>query len=216
MELKLDLHIHTKYSNDGFMGIPELIKQAKKRGLSGIAITDHDTCKGLDEALKIGKKEKFLIIPGIEIKSKHGDILGLGITTPVKRGMSAKETVSKIHELSGMAIAAHPYSLVFHPSGVGGKVKTAGFDAIEIFNSRTYYSNKIAEQTAEKYGLSKVASSDSHLIGEIGNSYTIVNCKPDIKSVLNEIKNGRTKTVGRLTPLKSIMNWYYLRLKRSL
>ena len=216
MELKLDLHIHTKYSHDGFMELPELIKQAKKRGLSGVAITDHDTCNGLDEAMKVGKKEKFLVIPGIEIKSKHGDILGLGITTPVKRGMSAKETVSKIHELGGLAIAPHPYSLVFHPNGVREKTKTAGFDAIEIFNSRTYYSNKIAEQTAEKYGLSKVASSDSHLIGEIGNSYTIVNCRPDIKSVLNEIKNGRTKTVGRLTPLKSIMNWYYMRLKRSL
>ena len=212
--MKLDLHIHTKYSLDGFMGITELVRHAKDVGLSGIAVTDHDTCDALSDAIKIGKKENILVIPGIEIKSRHGDILGLGITDVIERRMSAKDTVSKIHELGGIAIAAHPYSVVFHPCGVKGKVKTAGFDAIEVFNSRTYISNNMAFKVAKKMKIPMVASSDSHLVGEVGNSYTIVDCRYNVGSVLDEIRQGRTEIVCGLTPLRSIMTWYYQRFRK--
>ncbi len=214
MKLKLDLHIHTKYSHDGFMEVSEVVRSAKEAGLSGVAVTDHDTCDALDEAIRLGKKEKLLVVPGIEVKSKHGDILGLGITTVVERGMSAKDTVSMIHELGGVAVAAHPYSLVFHPTGVRGKVKSAGFDAIEVFNSRTYFSNGMAFRAARDEGIPMVASSDAHLAGEIGNSYTVVDCRCDVRSVLDEIRAGRTEVVCGLTGLGSIMGWYWQRLGR--
>lgn len=214
MNLKLDLHMHTKYSPDGFMEVGELICRAKERGLSGVAITDHDCCDALLEASEIGKRGDFLVIPGIEVKSKHGDILGLGITEVVERRLSARETVKKIHDLGGLAIAAHPYSLVFHPSGVRGEVKSAGFDAIEVFNSRTYFSNGMAFRVAKDAGIPMTASSDSHLLGEIGNSYTVVDCKCEVGSVLDEIRAGRTEIVCGLTPLSSIMSWYFQRLRR--
>ncbi|MEA3342595.1 MAG: PHP domain-containing protein [archaeon] len=212
--MKLDLHIHTKYSRDGFMEVSEVVRRAKEAGLSGVAVTDHDTCDALSEAIRLGKKEKLLVVPGIEVKSKHGDILGLGITSVVERRMSAKDTVSVIHELGGVAVAAHPYSLVFHPTGVRGRVKTAGFDAIEVFNSRTYFSNGMAFRAAKSAGIPMVASSDAHLSGEIGNSYTVVDCRCDVKSVLDEVRAGRTEVVSRLTPIRSVMSWYYQRLRR--
>ena len=214
MKLKLDLHIHTKYSRDGFMEVSEVVRRAKEAGLSGVAITDHDTCDAISEAIRLGKKEGLLVVPGIEVKSKHGDILGLGITSVVERGMSAKDTVSAIHELGGVAVAAHPYSLVFHPTGVRGEVKSAGFDAIEVFNSRTYFSNGMAFRAARDAGISMVASSDAHLAGETGNSYTVVDCRCDVKSVLGEVRAGRTEVVCGLTPIRSVMSWYWQRLRR--
>jgi len=214
MKLKVDLHMHTKYSHDGFMEVSDVIRGAERAGLDCVAVTDHDTCAAIPGVLKAGKKAGMLVIPGIEIKSRHGDILGLGITEVVERGMSAKDTVSKIHELGGVAVAAHPYSLVFHPTGVRGEVKSAGFDAIEVFNSRTYFSNGMAYRVAKSRGIPMVASSDAHLVGEIGNSYSIVDCKRDVSSILDEVRAGRTKVVGGLTGLGSIMSWYWQRLRR--
>ena len=50
--MKYDLHIHSKYSSDGILEVKEIVKAAIKRGLDGIAITDHNTIKGGIEAKK--------------------------------------------------------------------------------------------------------------------------------------------------------------------
>ena len=61
--LKLDLHVHSKYSDDG-MGTPrEIIKSIQKLGLDGVSITDHNTVAGSLKALKIAPKD-FIVIPG--------------------------------------------------------------------------------------------------------------------------------------------------------
>ncbi len=215
MKLKIDLHVHTKYSPDGFMDVSLVIGRAKAAGLAGVAITDHNTCGAVSEALEVGKKENFLVIPGVEVKSRSGDIIGLGITTAPKKGMSARETISKIHELGGIAVAAHPYSILFHPCRMRGTVKTAGFDAIEVFNSRTYVGNGAARKAAMNLGIPMTAGSDSHLASEIGGAYTVVDCEnADVGSVLDAISKGKTSIVGRRAALASIMRWYYERARR--
>lgn len=62
----IDLHLHSIHS-DGTLGIPELIKEAKKYNLKVISLTDHNTVAGVKEALKIGKREGIKVISGIEI-----------------------------------------------------------------------------------------------------------------------------------------------------
>lgn len=79
-----DLHTHTTAS-DGKLTPAELIDLAVEKKLKGIAITDHDTIEGVDEAIKYSKNKKIKIIPGIEIscdtegKSKEVHIVGLFI-----------------------------------------------------------------------------------------------------------------------------------------
>jgi predicted metal-dependent phosphoesterase TrpH len=78
-----DLHVHTKAS-DGDYSPTEVVKKAKEAGLKTIAITDHDTLNGIDEAQKAGKKFGVQVIPAIELstkyKGKNIDILGYNIT----------------------------------------------------------------------------------------------------------------------------------------
>ena len=62
----IDLHTHTTAS-DGTMGPVELVRHAKACGLKAIAITDHDTLDGVEEALKEGGKEGIEVVPGVEI-----------------------------------------------------------------------------------------------------------------------------------------------------
>ena len=66
--IKADLHIHSTMS-DGSCSIEEVIQLAKEKGLTHIAITNHDTVKGLKEAIELGKKYGVEVIPGVEISA---------------------------------------------------------------------------------------------------------------------------------------------------
>lgn len=65
--MKYDLHVHTYYS-DGLNSPTKVVDQAIEKGLDGIAITDHDTVLGIEEAILYSKQfDDFNIIPGIEL-----------------------------------------------------------------------------------------------------------------------------------------------------
>lgn len=78
-----DLHSHSSYS-DGSLTPEELILLAKKNNLTALALTDHNSIKGLKEFTKAGKKYGVEAIPGIEISTDHYDdeihIVGLFLT----------------------------------------------------------------------------------------------------------------------------------------
>jgi predicted metal-dependent phosphoesterase TrpH len=65
---KIDLHTHTTAS-DGRCSPTENVKLAKEKGLRAIAITDHDTVSGIEEALEAGKQYDIEVVPGIEIST---------------------------------------------------------------------------------------------------------------------------------------------------
>ncbi|MBT9153889.1 MAG: 5'-3' exoribonuclease [Firmicutes bacterium] len=79
----LDLHTHSSAS-DGADAPRELVRQAKERGLKGIALTDHDTCAGLEEAFAAGLELGLWVLPGVELSAEWGDedvhILGYWIS----------------------------------------------------------------------------------------------------------------------------------------
>jgi hypothetical protein len=67
----VDLHIHTTAS-DGVLTPAEVVGVALEKGLSAIAITDHDTTDGLDEALEAARGHELEVIPGIELSAQQG------------------------------------------------------------------------------------------------------------------------------------------------
>ena len=68
----VDLHAHTTAS-DGSYTPTELVRYAKKKGLSAIAITDHDTVAGVEEASIEGRKLGIRVIPGAELSTRMDD-----------------------------------------------------------------------------------------------------------------------------------------------
>jgi len=192
--MKLDLHVHTNYSHDGFSKIVDIIKVAKFLRLDGIAITDHNTMAGVQEAKKLAGKN-FIIIPGEEVSSTQGHIIALGISEPVQAGLSAEKTIEEIKKKGGLAIAAHPYGMLFHQSSVKDLVKRLKFDAVETFNARTFYGNVRAKKAAETFLLPEVGVSDAHISEEVGNGVTVVEGK-NVDEILKNIKAGKTKVEG--------------------
>ncbi len=76
----IDLHVHSTAS-DGTLSPAQVVEEAKKAGLSAIALTDHDTVNGIEEALDAGEKNGVQVIPGVELscvyQGKEIHILGL-------------------------------------------------------------------------------------------------------------------------------------------
>ena len=130
MSVKVDLHVHTVYSPDSLITPEDLVYYAKKAGLNAVAVTDHNRVEG---ALKIAKEiTDLLIIPGIEVSSGNGHIVGLNVREVIPKHLAAEETVERIHAAGGIAIACHPYALL---KGSVGKHVTAEFDAIEVVDA---------------------------------------------------------------------------------
>ena len=66
--IKLDLHVHSNFS-DGSMSVDELFKLAFQKGISHLAITDHDTLEGFSEIIEAGEKYQICAIPGLELSA---------------------------------------------------------------------------------------------------------------------------------------------------
>jgi predicted metal-dependent phosphoesterase TrpH len=211
MQLKIDLHVHTNCSPDSLITPEELIFYAKKRGLNGVAVVDHER---FDGALKIAKMTDLLIIPGMEIESFDGHIVGLNIREIVPKKLSADETIDKIHEAGGIAVACHP--VAFFKGGVG-KHTNSKFDAVEVINSSAIpfkYSMKHSQALASRLGVGRVAGSDAHYAPEIGYAYTVVNAELETEKIISAIRKGSCQPFGMAIPLTMRLKKEALTLRR--
>jgi len=213
LPLKIDLHVHTCYSADGVTTLREVVAYSKKQGLDGVAITDHDILKG---AAILAKRHELLIIPGVEVTTKRGHVLALGITTSVFPNSSPSETTQQIRERGGIAIAAHPIALL---KGMEPRtLLTSRFDAIEVINSVAFpfhFSVYMGRKLATQLGLPQVAGSDSHYAPEIGAAYTLIEADPQVDEVIQAIRKGATTPVGKPIPWKIRPRGEAFKLKRK-
>lgn len=200
--MKIDLHCHTKYSYDSNSDIEKIIIEAKKKGINGIAITDHDNTNGWDEAIELGKKHNFLIILGEEIKSNKGDILGLFLKEKIEgRKKDPRFVMEEIKKQGGLVVIPHPFHY-----GEGFRDDLTNYldliNAIEVFNARKPFSNpdKKALDFAEKYKLGMTAGSDSHYYKGVGYGYTEANTKT-IEDFKNAIIKKEVLIKGSKSPI---------------
>jgi predicted metal-dependent phosphoesterase TrpH len=213
MQIKADLHVHTVYSADSLITFEELVFYAKKRGLTAVAVTDHDR---IDGALKIARETDFLVIPGVEVSSRNGHVVGLNIQEPVPKGLSSDETVERIHAAGGLAVACHPFALF---KGSLGKYANAKFDAVETINASAFpfgRSVRKAEEVAERFGLPRVAGTDAHYAPAIGYAYTLIDAEPNVDAVVKAIAQGRCQPFGEPVPLTLKLEKYYYHFKKKI
>lgn len=70
MQIRAEFHCHSTAS-DGKMSPTDVIRAAKRENIKSIALTDHDTTKGIDEAYSEAKKLDIIFIPGIELSCDY-------------------------------------------------------------------------------------------------------------------------------------------------
>lgn len=231
MPLHFDLHTHSFFSGDGVSTPEEMIAAARAKGLHGFALTDHNTCEGMDYLLRKGlirpdglPVDGFLVVPGVEVSTADGHLLCLGVTLPNMKGEPASVVCDAIHERGGLAIPAHPYD--YFRSGIRESVlKTLTVDAVEVFNAATTLQlcNRKALRYAETRGFPMTAGSDAHHEESIGTAYTILATEDfTLDGVLRQIVRSQGNRLVRnpLSPRDKIRktwnNWMRLRWRHRM
>ncbi|MBI2918070.1 MAG: PHP domain-containing protein [Chloroflexi bacterium] len=173
--LRAELHCHTCYSPDSASSLEDVVRQCQKVGVDCLAVTDHNCLHG---ALRLRDMAPFLVIPGEEIKSSEGEIIGLFLGQEVPRGLSPQETVARIKGQGGLVYVPHPFS--WRASGLAESALEAilpSVDVVEVFNARNNIfrgANRKAETFARQHGLTVAAASDAHLLSELGRSGVVM------------------------------------------
>ena len=202
--LSCDLHVHTSFSRDGESTPEEMIRRAEATGLDAIAITDHDTVEGAIAAL--GIPASIVIIPGIEISTRQGHLIALGVTEKIPSGLDVLETINIARESGG---GPHP-----PPSRITSGGTESGENSvphcIRSMPSRsstavTSSVRRTSRQHGWHGGLGKpcVGGSDAHHSRYVGFGRTNVDAERDCQSILAAIRAGRTSAAGKMTPLPS-------------
>jgi predicted metal-dependent phosphoesterase TrpH len=198
--VRIDLHVHTAYSYDGFTTIEQLIAVCLRRGLNGLAITDHDT---LEAALLCKKSLPFQVIVGEEVTTASGHLIGLFLKRWIPPGLSVAETIDRIRDQGGLVYLPHPFDRVRSGYMSPGELQELAnrFDMVEVFNSRNLFddANHRAAAFAASHSLLRTVGSDAHIPHEVGRSSLEMTafCGPD--EFKANLKQARPTT--RRTPL---------------
>ncbi|NOX71282.1 MAG: PHP domain-containing protein [Candidatus Micrarchaeota archaeon] len=217
----IETHSHTVYSKqmkikwEGLNTPEEMVARAKEVGLGAICITDHDSIRAHKEALAAGRKHSVVVVPGIEVSSADGHILGLGINEIIPKNLSAEETIDMIHDQGGFAIAAHPFDI--KGMGIQDKIKFA--DGIEVFNSLNLdkVANWVNKRKSEKLEKPLFAGSDAHTVDMIGMSRNSIS--DDVQTfddVLHEFMKGNVEIENaEYQQIPVLIDWFRGRMSRS-
>ena len=171
----IDFHVHTSYSYDSPVPPRVVIEMARRRGLDAIAITDHDTIEGALATLAANRSGDLLVIPGIEVKSDLGDIIGLYVTRPItSRAFGA--VIEEIHEQGGIAYVPHPIRTFGSARMREIHAHYPQIDLWELYNGR-YDGEEFAaaSEVFRQLGIrDALCGSDAHFPWEIGAFRTLL------------------------------------------
>ena len=176
-----DFHIHTRFSRDSILTEQKFIEKAIERGLTHVAITNHNNVEGAiavrDKVAELGLADKLTVILGEEVSTADGEVVGLFLTKTIPRGLSARETADEIHRQGGLVSIPHPFD-PFRGSHIKeGPLRNLAelrkIDCIEVFNCRVTFQrhNEEAAEFARRYEIPGIAASDSHSSFEVAMAF---------------------------------------------
>ena len=188
MRAFIDLHCHTKGSFDCLSSPADVLKAASARGLTHLAITDHDRIDVALEARELAP-DGLTVIAGEEVKTRDGDLICVFLERAIPPGLSAKETVAAAREQGALVGIPHPFDRLRGSllNETGMEALGASVDWVETHNARLVgRGNEAAAVYAGEHGLPGVAVSDAHSILEIGVAYTALDGDPSTPAGLLE------------------------------
>jgi predicted metal-dependent phosphoesterase TrpH len=168
----IDMHIHTHFSPCSIIKIPQLLQRAKKVGIDGICITDHNSIASKSVLEKIADYSGLFVIVGVEYTTSYGDFLVYGPVDYIPEKMDARNLFKWVQKEGGVTIAAHPFRKdrpvdpdVLHLSKI-----------IESVNGRNNPAeNALCKNWIKKHGneVKEIGGSDAHTVEEIGQVVTV-------------------------------------------
>jgi predicted metal-dependent phosphoesterase TrpH len=204
-----DLHMHTEHSHDCAVPVETLLDYAEVQGLGAIAITDHNVFSGAREAAELARNRKLTVIPGEEVKTDSGEVIGLFLEQEIPRGMSMGDTIAAIKEQNGVVYLPHPFDRLHTiPDAENLHRHLAEIDVFEVYNARLLLEgfNDEALRFARKYNLTMGAGSDAHVLQGVGTGLVRMQAFETPEEFLISLRSGeivrRPKSLVYLQGLK--------------
>ena len=181
---KADMHLHTLYS-DGTASVRDLLDHIERRtDLDLIAVTDHERIDGALRAQEVhaAGNYSFEVVLGEEVTTRRGHVLALFIRERIPALRPLPETLERIHDQGGIAIAAHPMAPLTPSLGMRSLLAAHGavdgrdhLDAIELMNPSA--AGRARRGTRERLNrevlhLAAVGNSDAHVLDGVGTAWT--------------------------------------------
>jgi predicted metal-dependent phosphoesterase TrpH len=192
---RADFHMHTRYSMDSSSSLEDIIRRCREMGINCIAITDHNA---IDGALKMKEIAPFTVIPGEEILTPNGEIIGYFLKEYIPSGQPLEKVIEAIRSQDGLVGVPHPFDTFRGLKNTDNRFLdelAAQLDMVEIFNARSllpWDSDKARDFARKhKHDLPATAGSDSHTIREIGRTYVEMAPFSDKNSFLKSLRNAR-------------------------
>ena len=208
----IDIHTHTFPTSDDSLLTPEqLIEEAKRIGLDGVCITDHDGFWEPSEVSELSKVHNFLVLPGCEVTTEEGHLLVYGLRRYIFGMHRAAFVKDLVDEAEGVIVVAHPYRRTYREQGAGSPALYSEMldracrngvfplvDAVEVFNGRgSEQENAFSHEIASRFGMRGTGASDAHKLDDLGTFATEfqrpIRCLEDF---ILELREGRFAPVA--------------------
>ncbi|GEM_PF-2350670 len=221
-EVWIDPHTHSRYS-DGLSSPRRMFFYARRRGLRGIIITDHDTVKHWEECLEAARRFEMITALGVEISTAQGHILAyfdcaisprrvaraLKLDQGMIHYMDVESVIRRIRDLGGVLCVPHPFG-PFYPLGSDYLDQV---DGVEEYNSWIFQDNRRFRNAfgyAKRYHIAALGGSDSHYPYTLGLGASVVPAAIDFSKsdwFLHCIRQRLTCPIVQQRPLHRRINF---------
>ncbi len=172
----VDLHCHTSASFDSLADPLKVVLTARDRGITHLAITDHDRIDGALRA-RDAAIPGITVIVGEEVKTTEGDLICLFLQEAIPPGLPPAEAIARARAQGALVGIPHPFDSYRGSMGKAAEELEAlvGLvDWVEAFNARVVggKGNEKAAELARTAGIPGVAVSDAHSTLEVGIAAT--------------------------------------------
>lgn len=202
LSCRVDLHCHTSASFDSRADPKDVVSRAVARGLTHLAITDHETVDGAYRALEAADAAEpgLTVLIGSEVHTREGDLIFVFLSTALPEGLSAAEAIQAGREQGAMIGIPHPFdstrrSLLLDPENAPliGLV-----DWVEGCNGRVAHqtANDRAIEVAGQAGVPSIGASDAHSLLEVASTYTLMTGDPSTPAGLCAALLGPMRITG--------------------
>ncbi len=177
----IDLHCHTAASFDSLARPRDVVRAAAARGLTHLAVTDHDRIDGA-LAARDAAPPGISVLVGQEVRTTGGDLIAVFLERPIAPGLTPAEAIAAAREQGALVGIPHPFDRLRGSLGRAGAADGSGLDAlaplvdwVEVHNARLVGpGNERAAAFAAAHGLPGVAVSDAHTVLEVAVAYTAI------------------------------------------
>lgn len=202
----IDLHTHTRFgSNCSYLYPEELLQRAKRLGLDGVCITEHELCWEEEALEALSQEHGILVLGGVEVSTEFGQVLVFGVHQPLWRISSAPELRELVNQAGGVIIASHPFRGDMFLSKAPPIEEVCNRDIFKLVDAAEVFTGGAIRkeldfgcQVLSKLNLRGVGGSDAHALHTIGRCVTIferhISSEQDL---VTELKGGRFKAWHR-------------------